>query len=51
VDAGDLNGDGKPDFAVTNFNDEYFSLFVSTPSVLFEDRAIASDWRNSQNRM
>jgi len=42
VDAGDLNGDGKPDFAVTNFNDEYFSLFVSTPSVLFEDRAIAS---------
>jgi hypothetical protein len=42
VDAGDLNGDGKPDFAITNFNDEYFSLFVSTPSILLEDRAIVS---------
>ena len=23
VDAGDVNGDGRPDFVVTNFNDEY----------------------------
>src|SRR5207245_7308696 len=32
VDAGDINGDGKPDFVVTNFNDEYHSLFISTSS-------------------
>jgi hypothetical protein len=42
VDAGDLNGDGKPDFVVTNFNDEYHSLFLSTPSMLYADRTIAS---------
>jgi enediyne biosynthesis protein E4 len=42
VDAGDLNGDGKPDFAVTNFNDQYHSLFVSSPSVYYEDRTVAS---------
>ena len=42
VDAGDLNGDGKPDFVVTNFNDEYSSLFVSGPSLVFDDRTIAS---------
>jgi hypothetical protein len=42
VDAGDFNGDGKPDFVVTNFNDEYHSLFVSTSSLLFGDRTVAS---------
>jgi hypothetical protein len=42
VDAGDLNGDGKPDFVVTNFNDEYHSLFISTPSMLYADRTVAS---------
>jgi len=42
VDAGDLNEDGKPDFAVTNFNDEYHSLFISTPSLLYNDRTVAS---------
>ena len=42
VDAGDFNGDGKPDFVVTNFNDEYSSLFVSGPSLVFDDRTIAS---------
>jgi len=29
VDAGDVNEDGRPDFVVTNFNDEYHSLLVS----------------------
>jgi hypothetical protein len=42
VDAGDFNADGKPDFVVTNFNDEYHSLFVSTSSLLYSDRTVAS---------
>lgn len=42
VDAADINGDGKPDFVVTNFNDEYHSLFFSTPSPLYDDRSISS---------
>jgi enediyne biosynthesis protein E4 len=42
VDAGDVNGDGKPDFAVTTFNDQYHSLFVSSPSLFYEDRTVAS---------
>ena len=42
VDAGDVNGDGKPDFVVTNFNDEYHSLFVSSPSGLFDDKSVSS---------
>jgi enediyne biosynthesis protein E4 len=42
VDAGDLNEDGKPDFVVTNFNDEYHSVFISTPSLLYKDQAVAS---------
>jgi hypothetical protein len=29
VDAGDVNGDGRPDFIVTNFNDEQHSLFLN----------------------
>jgi hypothetical protein len=42
VDAGDVNGDGKPDFVVTNFNDQYHSLFVSSPSLLYDDQTVAS---------
>src|SRR5262249_12078598 len=42
IDAGDVNGDGKPDFVVTNFNDEYDSLFVSSLSPLFEDKSVTS---------
>jgi enediyne biosynthesis protein E4 len=45
VDAGDLNGDGRPDFVVTNFNDEYTSLFLASHSALYEDKADA--WRLS----
>ena len=42
VDAGDVNGDGIPDFVVTNFNDQYHSLFFGSLSFPFEDRTIAS---------
>ena len=42
IDAADFNGDGKPDFVVTNFNDEYHSLFVTSPSGLFDDRSVSS---------
>jgi len=42
VDAGDLNGDGIPDFVVTNFNDQYHSLLVSAPSFPYEDRTVSS---------
>ena len=42
VDAGDVNADGRPDFVVTNFNDQYHSLLVRTNSLLYEDRAMES---------
>jgi len=37
VDAGDINGDGRPDFVVTNFSFEYPSLFLSRAGLLFEE--------------
>lgn len=42
VDAGDVNGDGLPDFIVTNFNDQYHSLLVGSPSLPYQDRTVAS---------
>jgi enediyne biosynthesis protein E4 len=42
VDAGDINGDGVPDFVVTNFTDEFHALFVSTGPVEYEDRTVPS---------
>lgn len=42
VDAGDVNGDGLPDFVVTNFTDELHALFVSTSPLEYEDRTIQS---------
>jgi hypothetical protein len=37
VDAGDILGNGYPGFVVTNFNDEFHSLFVSQGKYPFED--------------
>ena len=42
VDAGDANGDGWPDFVVTNFNDEYHSLFLNRGSFPYEDWTVRS---------
>lgn len=42
ADAGDANGDGLPDFVVTNFNDQYHSLLVGSKSGQYEDRTVAS---------
>ena len=42
VDAGDVNGDGIPDFVVTNFNDQYHSLFLGSPSLPYVDYTVAS---------
>lgn len=46
VDAGDVNGDGRPDFVVTNFNQEYDSLFLGTPRFPFVDATRASGLAN-----
>jgi hypothetical protein len=42
VDAGDVNGDGLPDFILTTFNDQYHSLFLGSPAFPYEDRTVAS---------
>lgn len=42
VDAGDVNGDGRPDFIVTNFNYEFHSLFLNRGSLPYEDWTIRS---------
>ncbi len=42
VDGGDINNDGKPDFVVTNFNDQYHSLFTASSSGVYVDRTAVS---------
>jgi hypothetical protein len=42
IDAGDVNGDGLPDFVVTNFNDQYHSLFIGSKPGMYADRTSAS---------
>ena len=42
VDAADVDGDGRPDAVVTNFNFEFHSLFLNRPEFPFEDRTRAS---------
>ncbi len=42
VDAGDVNGDGRPDVVVTNFNFEFHSLFLNRGRLPFEDWTRAS---------
>jgi len=42
VDAGDLNGDGLPDFAVTNFDHEYHALYLSNPGGAYKEATVSS---------
>ena len=42
VDAGDVNGDGRPDLVVTNFSLEYHSLFLNRSAFPFEDASRTS---------
>jgi enediyne biosynthesis protein E4 len=42
VDAGDVNGDGRPDVVVTNFSFEFHSLFLNRGGFPFEDWTRAS---------
>jgi hypothetical protein len=42
VDAADIDGDGRPDVVVTNFNFEFHSLFLNRAEFPFEDWTRAS---------
>jgi len=42
IDAGDANGDGKPDFAVTNFNDENHSIYLNPGAFPFGEKTVES---------
>jgi hypothetical protein len=42
VDAGDVSGNGRPAFVVTNFNDESHALFVNPGKFPFEERTVQS---------
>ena len=42
VDAADVDGDGRPDVVITNFNFEFHSLFLNRAEFPFEDRTRAS---------
>lgn len=42
VDAGDVTGNGRPAFVITNFNDEHHALFVNPGHFPFEERTVQS---------
>lgn len=42
IDAGDVTGDGRPDFLLTNFNYEFHRLFLNPGSFPFADATRAS---------
>jgi enediyne biosynthesis protein E4 len=42
VDAGDADGDGRPDFVVTNFDTEYHALYLNPGRLPFREATVAS---------
>jgi hypothetical protein len=42
VDAGDVDGDGRPDFAVTNFDNEYHALYLNPGRLPFQEATVPS---------
>ncbi|MCC6589412.1 MAG: CRTAC1 family protein [Bryobacterales bacterium] len=42
VDAGDVDGDGRPDFIVTNFDTEYHALFLNTGRFPWREATVVS---------
>ncbi|MFN7923704.1 MAG: CRTAC1 family protein [Bryobacteraceae bacterium] len=42
VDAGDADGDGRPDFAVTNFDGEYHALYLNQGKLPFRESTVTS---------
>ncbi|MCA2965325.1 MAG: CRTAC1 family protein [Acidobacteriaceae bacterium] len=42
VDAGDVNGDGRPDFTVSNFDHEYHALYLNPGRLPFTEATVAS---------
>lgn len=42
VDAGDVDGDGTPDFVVTNFDSEYHALYLNPGRLPFRDATVES---------
>lgn len=42
VDAGDVDGDGRPDFVVTNFDSEYHALYLNRGKLPFEEATVQS---------
>lgn len=42
VDAGDVDGNGLPDFVVSNFDNEYHALYLNAGRLPFEEATVAS---------
>lgn len=42
VDAGDVDGDGRPDFAVSNFDTEYHALYLNPGRLPFREATVES---------